>query len=229
MQVGGVYNNDMSKSKQRKTDKGSGVILVEDYYDNKSRRYRPVIILFKNRFFGMFEELGGGRNTNESLKRAAIREAQEESRNLFILSEDLLDDKKAVRVKNYVGYIVHIKGPADKNLNLRWYNYNKKIIDEYLDKVKPTKLEGAFNETVGITRIYVDQLIKDGIYEAYGDFHTKDINNRKIKIFSRTKSVLRIAFDNDLIDTDEYEELYESLYKSKQGKLFFLNKTQNYY
>lgn len=227
-QKGGIYNANNTQSKQKKTDTGSGIILVEEYYDSKTRKYRPVIILFKNRFFGMFEDLGGGRDSSETLKESAIREAQEESRNLFILPEELLDDKKAVRIKNYVGYIVHIKGPDDRNINLKWYDYNKEIIDEHLDEVKPTKKEKSFDETIDITRIYVEQILKDGIFDIQGDFYTKNINNKTVKIFSRTKSLLRTAFINDLIDTDEYVELYECQYRGNK-EMRFLNGTKGYH
>lgn len=228
-QKGGIYTVNGSSTKQKKTDTGAGIILIEDYYDNRRKRYRPAIILFKNRFFGMYEDLGGGKDKKENLKQTALREAQEESRNLFILPIELLDDNKAVRIKNYVGYIVHIKGPDDKNINLKQYDYNKSILDRYFNNIKPNKLEKSFDETIDVTRIYVQQLIKDGIYDVKGDFYTKDVNNKKIKIFSRTKSLLRTAFYNDLIDTDEYFELYPCRYRAVNNEYKFLDGTYTYH
>ena len=229
-QIGGIYNANGTNNKQKKIDMGAGIILVEDYYDFKTKNYRPVIILFKNKFFGMFEDLGGSKNDKtDSSKQTAIRDAQEESCNLFNLPQDLLDDNKAIRIKNYVGYIVHIKAPDDKNLNLKWYDYNRNLLDEYLNGVKPNKIENAFDETIEITRIYTDQLLDDNIFDAKGDFDTIDINNKETRIFARTKSILITAFYNDLIDTAEYIELYECRYRSNDDKFTFLNGTKTYH
>jgi len=249
IQEGGIYNSNGTNSKQLKSDGGAGIILIEKFFDYKKKKYRPVIILFKNKFFGMFEDVGGHRNKDEDLKENALREAQEESRNLFILPKKLLDDKKAVRVKNYVGYIVHIKGPSNKNLNLKFYNYNKKIMEKHFEDLnlkKLNKTKSSFDETIGIIRVYIDQLIKDGVAnsKSKGDLITTDIHGQQVEIFSRTAGLIKLALDNNLIEQDikqdnkkenidNYFELYEMTFRADSNnnisKLEFLNGTKVYH
>lgn len=217
-QIGGILN--IINNNQMESDSGAGVILLEKYNGKLS------IILLFDKFRNKFSDPGGSREPNENLKKTAIRELEEESKNLFRLNISALNDDIAVRHKTYIGYIVYITGPNINPIENKYYYHNSNLINSN------SKSQKDYKETDGITRVYVDQLIKDGIINNNGDMNSIDVNGNKIKIFGRTVSVIRDALKTNLINDNHSKFLelkFNNNYLDDKNQKTFLNGTKTYY
>ena len=207
IQKGGVYNinanNIISTSGQMNSDTGAGIILLEDY--NMGTKRELSVILFKNAQNGMYMDGGGtrdniaGTNSKEDLRDTARRELKEESANLFRLDKSIVNDNASVRHLNYVGYIIYVQGPKDANNKHPIFS---QLYSTNLQKIQQAKsnLKAPYTETNGITRVTVNQLIKDNIHTKQGDFPTTDAKGNNIIIQGKTKAIIRNALKANLIN-----------------------------
>lgn len=213
-------------SRQKSTDKGSGVILIEMY------KNRLAIILFRNSLNKSYAEGGGTRDIKnhklENLKETAARELREESLNLFKFSPNKLHDRWAIRHYDYVGYFMYISGPIFSD----YYRYNMKLLKS------SHKVPDYYKETNSFTRVYIDTLLNTNLFLP-NNVNVKDVYGNNILLFGRTKALIRKAIYNNLfqikngvcvginlpITTLNFSNNYTSTSKKRR----FLNGTKCYF
>jgi hypothetical protein len=143
---------------------GAGVLIIENYYDNRKGRSEPAILLFKSSTNSEYQELGGSVDTNLTsslavLQQTAKRELREESCNLFNIRAEL--DRK-INEKNmfvdintsngslYRCYVVGIEGMI----------FGEDVFDINCKLVKEQGAPSHWKETNDVKRFFISDLIK---------------------------------------------------------------------
>ena len=176
-----LYNNKYS---------GAGVLIIEDYYKNNI--IKPCILLVRNRKTQLYSDFGGGYEPkHKTLKITASIELQEESANLFNISEKHF--KHYVKIpagKHYYRvYVLKINGA-----NSKLFNYNINVFNGlyYYGYHVPY----CWRETDNIAHIPLRNINFD-LLTKHGQIVFRDVNNKNIPISGRCKKC--IYFSQPLI------------------------------
>lgn len=154
---------------------GAGVTIIEDHQD-----LGPCFLLFNDKTRGKISDAGGGIDHGETITRTAVRELQEESRNVFRIAESTLNVSYCGHNDTYIIYFIYVQGP----INNDWYYHNMKIIDN--QNTPP-----QWKETDSIVRVSLKQFLHSGGLTTSGDLNTIDTKGNHIQLFERTKSCIR--------------------------------------
>lgn len=174
---------------------GAGVILVEMYNRRVGQQKKgPAVILFQSQ--GKYTDAGGYCDGQPFLD-TAIRELKEESVGLFRINLNRLrpnDQYFAVKQvkEDYWTFVTFVKGPQ-RGIRRDKYNANLKVLQEYADK-NPTDWRnwGAWNETNGMTRFFIEDIIINGVMTMRGDLrNVPDVYGERHTIAGRAKATIR--------------------------------------
>jgi ADP-ribose pyrophosphatase YjhB (NUDIX family) len=176
----------------KSTDTGAGVFIVEQYY-NHADRNETSLILVHDKAAKKYTVPGGTRDPGENLRDTARREMREETANLFNFDRDILDGNFAVRHHQFVVYFVGLLGSI---MSAQYYD------NLLLLSIRQTLQRNTHDylETDQLVRVYIADLIADGVSTTTGDFHTRDARGNPILIEGRTKAIIREAIKAGFID-----------------------------
>lgn len=183
----------------KKKYSGAGVVLLEEYYVNKTKtREGPVFVLFKSCRTDEYTDLGGlidKKDVGSILINTSIREALEESCGTIDLTKTNFAKVSYIDI-NHNGdyyrshYICIARNMIKKDL-AEIYKNNRKIIG-------PKRINPAWLETCDIKRFYVSDLYNNKINKCL------DTEGTEFKIGKRMMDSLR------QIKTDDIEKLIRS-------------------
>jgi hypothetical protein len=179
-----------SKHTKYKNFTGAGIILLEDY-DNQKGRREPAVILFKNNHMRAYADLGGhidkkDLSTKNPLMSAALREAHEESCGLLTLKS--IPDRY-IDLKSYRCYFIKI---ASNTIKTEDFNKN-------LKNIQNSKLPPSYKETNDMARFYISDLLRTNIMNQKGDLPTIDAKESITIITGRAKALIREAIRSGII------------------------------
>lgn len=200
----------------------AGVLLFEKYKNEFA------LIIFKQKS-GKFSDAGGGQDLNETKKRTACRELREESRNLFIINENVLDDKISVVNRSYVGYLLYITSTT--GIRSKHYYENMKVLIH-------NNARKEWQETTEMSRVYIKDLT--AALSLMEDLNTVDVYGKAIVIDARTKALIAKAFQNKFLFLSldgiykissiiPQVQIIDNRKSKKYATRAFLNGTYSYY
>ena len=178
------------------TDTGAGVGIVETYRNKARSRTEIALILVETSVYDRNQGRhvlkwtlpGGKREAGDSIKKTARKELEEETANLIRLSENEMDSNFAVRHTNpfngegFVAYFVHLLGPL--------------MSSHFYTNLQTLQTNGAshdYLEAGRICRVYLSDMVAQGVSTTKGDFQATDANGKSVLIEARTKAVIREA------------------------------------
>lgn len=183
-----------------RTGTGSGVLLVESFWTKDG--YKLAFIVAYDHFAQKYQDFGGKKETNYSIKQTAIKEANEESCGYLVLKDNDLKDFVDIKFKNefYRMYIILL---ANKQFFASKYYSNK-------NKLLCSNISNDYKETSKITRIFLEDLPLT-LLQTRGDIECIDCKNNKIILDSRVKVAIRLINEQNIINncTEKYVEEYK--------------------
>lgn len=193
---------------------GAGIIILEDYNNNKGRQ-EPAVILFKNSHMLAYADLGGHIDNDDlksknPLMKTATREAFEESCGLLNFKKipDIYVD-----LPHYRCYFVKINSEIVMTDDFR----------KNMKTILTSKLPNYFKETIDIARFYISDLLKTDIMTIKGDFPTIDSKGNIAIVTGRAKALIREAIRSGIIYSNDIVKL-----QKKQIKLYNVKLTTLY-
>lgn len=166
---------------------GAGVLIIEDYY-MKNGKVEPCIVLVKNKASGEYSDFGGSyESKHNTLQNTASIELREESRNLFNVSDSIIERTKKINIPAlgdnfYRMYLLKINGVCRK-----YFLHNKKIIDDLHQQ--GTKIPRSWRETEAIAHIPIKNINFDKL-GVRGRIILQDIDDNAINLNGRTKKAI---------------------------------------
>ena len=201
-----------------------GILLIEsNYTDKKTNRKGPTFVLFKNRKWNTYTDLGGRTEKDEDALATVTREIKEETYNSIVINTDRLksENNKDIDVcvdsniknKTHRTFIVCFDdGILDEEL----FNVNKDLVQHNIrtsNCLTATELK-AWQETVSMKRFFIHE-IQDTFNKQLDrrkkshDIACTTADGESVFLFSET--FIRI---NDFLKKNNITEILDTLIKN---------------
>lgn len=207
---------------------GSGVMIFDNYLNSRGRNERAVV-LFRNSRTGLYEELGGSVDKNDfdnqnTLAKTAMREAREESANLFTITNpnSLLFTQnnngqfvnRQINSRVYRCYGICVSSPSN---NAWQYMYQQN-----LNKLRGVSAQHQWLETDDMQRFYIRDILYGLSSASQGNMGCLDAEGYQRIIAGRTKACLRL-----LLTGYGYNSVADMCFNApKQGTVTTVNDPQ---
>lgn len=229
---------------------GSGIAIIETkQFTNSVGAICDdiVILLTRDGDPNIFSIFGGALDIGQTINSTAIEELQQESLNMFNLSQTNLtncpfvtinggihfdSNKKSKKNRTdehgYLCYFVHLSNETELGV---YFNNRNKIISH-------KNIPRCFLETDYMTRLSLNQFVHDFDEQGICHLQTMDINGNKIILRGRDCLVLYEAFNNKIFRVSKTNNLIKSnlikhntqlmTYQSNTNSMPYLNDTLCY-